>query len=695
MATVLRVDEHFSAEHIGKALARLHDVDGLTLCLQPCLDEEGQELTCPITLARIFKNAAIIHDGSNHIYQFGWIQRWLTANDRSPMTNCVLPHRNILQLSSLTRVLRCFLGECSNRRAHSWQQRLTKARSTDTGSRVDLEKALLLIESYLTQARHEFAKWLQYISDLADEAIALRENLSRCRRSEAQAVSRVCLDSAFGAAARSLQLQETSESVIKSICSKFQAQRHLREMRHWAKFQQVPGTKTSDAAMACIRGCAHTFLAKSIVSRYIAARNRDKVSAQLLKAVRNDLGPIVIDTLLQRRAFPDVVGEDCFTPALLACVTGRVEVARLLLGARADIDKPDETGATLLFMACQYGHTEAVQFLCGARADFDKPKNNGWTSLHLAAHQGHAEIAQLLCHTRADIDKPNKQMSATPLLIASQFGCAEVAQVLCRARADVDKSTDDGETPLLIASQRGHAVVAQFLCRARADIGKCKSDGVGPLFMASQAGHAEVAQLLCRSGADIDKHRSAGSTPLDIVGMAEVAQILCQVRADIDNHEELALLRVARADIDKPSNYGGLYDMVATPLDAASCLGHAEIVQLLCRARADIDKRSTDGSTALHTASHFGHAEIVQLLCGARADIDKRKTDGVTRFFIAFHAGHQDVADLLFQARADQRDQPANDIATAFVIASQNRHVEVAELLHQAGADVRDITKTP
>ena len=73
MATVLRVDEHFSAEHIGKALARLHDVDGLTLCLQPCLDEEGQELTCPITLARIFKNAAIIHDGSNHIYVPIWM----------------------------------------------------------------------------------------------------------------------------------------------------------------------------------------------------------------------------------------------------------------------------------------------------------------------------------------------------------------------------------------------------------------------------------------------------------------------------------------------------------------------------------------------------------------------------------------------------------------------------------------------
>jgi ankyrin repeat protein len=640
MATVLRVDEHFSAEHIGKALARLHDVDGLTLCLQPRLDEEGQELTCPITLARIFKNAAIIQDGSNHIYQFGWIQRWLTANDRSPMTNCVLPHQNILRLSSLTGVLQCFLGDCSNRRAHSWQQRITKARSTDRGSCEDLEKALLLIESYLTPARHELAKWLQYISDLADEAIALRENLSRCHRREAQAVSRVCLDSAFGAAARSLQLQETNASVIKSIYSKFQAQRHLQEMR------------ASHAAVACIQGCAHTFLAKFVVSSYIAARNRDKVSAQLLKAVRNDLGLIVINTLLQRRAFPDVVGEDCFTPALLALANGRLEVAQLLFGARADIDKADKKGSTLLLVASEEGHAECVQIICGARADIDKSNNNGDTPLHLASQQGHAEVAQLLCHTRADIDKPNKQMSATPLLMASQFGYAEVAQVLCRARADIDKSTDNGGTPLLMASERGHAEVAQFLCRARADIDKCGIDGVAPLFMASQSGHAEVAQLLCGSGADIDKHRSDGVTPL------------------------------------------GPYDRLATPLDAASCLGHEEIVQLLCRARADIDKRSADGSTALHTASDYGHAEIVQLLCGARAAIDKRKTDGVTPLLMASLTGHADVAQLLCGARADI-DKPANDIATPFVIASQNGHVEVAELLHQAGADVRDITKTP
>ena len=34
MATVLRVDEHFTAEHIGKALAKLYNVDVMMMRLE-------------------------------------------------------------------------------------------------------------------------------------------------------------------------------------------------------------------------------------------------------------------------------------------------------------------------------------------------------------------------------------------------------------------------------------------------------------------------------------------------------------------------------------------------------------------------------------------------------------------------------------------------------------------------------------
>ena len=88
MAKVLRADAHFLADHMGNALAKLHFVDGLMLRLLPPQDEDGNLLSCPITLAPIVRNAAMIEDGS--IYQLGYITQWLEENNRSPLTNLPL-----------------------------------------------------------------------------------------------------------------------------------------------------------------------------------------------------------------------------------------------------------------------------------------------------------------------------------------------------------------------------------------------------------------------------------------------------------------------------------------------------------------------------------------------------------------------------------------------------------------------------
>ena len=63
--------------------------------------------------------------------------------------------------------------------------------------------------------------------------------------------------------------------------------------------------------------------------------------------------------------------------------------------------------------------------------------------------------------------------------------------------------------------------------------------------------------------------------------------------------------------------------------------GHAELAQLLCGARADIDMHRSDGVTPSFMASQSGHAEVAQLLCGARADIDKEFNDGATPLLVA------------------------------------------------------------
>ena len=84
-----------------------------------------------------------------------------------------------------------------------------------------------------------------------------------------------------------------------------------------------------------------------------------------------------------------------------------------------------------------------------------------------------------------------------------------------------------------------------------------------------------------------------------------------------------------------------------TALHWASIRGYLEIVQLLTSSGADVNIRSSSGSTALHRASFGGQLEIVQLLLFQGADMSIRDNHGRTALDIASRYGHLKVADCL------------------------------------------------
>jgi hypothetical protein len=83
----------------------------------------------------------------------------------------------------------------------------------------------------------------------------------------------------------------------------------------------------------------------------------------------------------------------------------------------------------------------------------------------------------------------------------------------------------------------------------------------------------------------------------------------------------------------------------------ASEVGHARIVTVLLRARANVDAQKNDDSTALIAASYFGRADIVSLLIDANAKLDVRDSDG-TALDNARKQKHSSVVELLKQAEA-------------------------------------------
>lgn len=60
----------------------------------------------------------------------------------------------------------------------------------------------------------------------------------------------------------------------------------------------------------------------------------------------------------------------------IACQEGHVNIVKLLLDNKADIDKFNDKGMSPLFVACQENHQSVIQLLLNNKADINKLTNN-------------------------------------------------------------------------------------------------------------------------------------------------------------------------------------------------------------------------------------------------------------------------------------------------------------------------------
>lgn len=92
-----------------------------------------------------------------------------------------------------------------------------------------------------------------------------------------------------------------------------------------------------------------------------------------------------------------------------------------------------------------------------------------------------------------------------------------------------------------------------------------------------------------------------------------------------------------------------LWLQTAELLWAAASSGDAKTVSEMDAAKMQkiIDFVDADGHTALMRACHNGHAAVVEVLLRSRADLDKTTTAGKTALSIAADQGHYDVCKLL------------------------------------------------
>lgn len=90
-----------------------------------------------------------------------------------------------------------------------------------------------------------------------------------------------------------------------------------------------------------------------------------------------------------------------------------------------------------------------------------------------------------------------------------------------------------------------------------------------------------------------------------------------------------------------------------TPLMIAAAHGSDEVVNILIRAKAEVEAKAGHGSTALMVAVTQGKHAIIEALIRAGAHIDARDSTGATSVFLAIASNQPRALEILLREKAD------------------------------------------
>ncbi|KAI9772905.1 MAG: Glycerophosphocholine phosphodiesterase [Geoglossum simile] len=205
----------------------------------------------------------------------------------------------------------------------------------------------------------------------------------------------------------------------------------------------------------------HALLQKDLFGRlplHYAAQYGLVEPCQMVLARMRDWG-LFHNTLLQ--------DSEGYTPMHLGIINGHAGITRTFLEFQKSTkdtvkmaDDRDSSGA-LLAIALMSGSVDIVKLLVATKVDLNRRSKDGETALYIAARSGREDCVRILIEAapkdKLDIDIPETVYGQTPLIVACVEGHLPIAEILLQAGAN------QGTTDVFGLTAKDHAAFRGFL----------------------------------------------------------------------------------------------------------------------------------------------------------------------------------------------------------------------------------------
>lgn len=203
------------------------------------------------------------------------------------------------------------------------------------------------------------------------------------------------------------------------------------------------------------------------------------------------------------------------------------------------------------------------------RGAFAQMTDRAENPLHAAAGRDDPATIRALLARGVPLDARDAQ-GRTALLVATHGNRIAAAQVLIEAGADVNAKDAIDDSPYLYAGARGHLEILRMTLAHGADLASTNRFGGTALIPAAERGHVKTVATLIAAGVDVDHVNKLGWTALlEAVILGDGGR---------RQQEVVALLVKAKANVNRADRDG------VTPLQHARRRGYREMVEMLVAA---------------------------------------------------------------------------------------------------------------